>query len=176
MTKPGWQVRRIRWCSVFWCSFWFWEGARGPSNQRNSLLLNVSPQFGEVVHLAVVGDEDRRLFVGHWYAAAGGKIQYGEPSTAGADVGTVGKALLPQAGIVRSAVSLDVGHAAQHFPVPTIHQAANSAHQGASGSWMAMYECKWDSPDAAQQLPKHYLCAAECCDHFHAVVTMSSSE
>src|SRR5215475_12244515 len=90
MTKPGWQVRRIRWCSVFWCSFWFWEGARGPSNQRNSLLLNRSPQFGEVVHLAVVGDEHRPLFVGHWYAAAGGKIRYGEPSTAEADVGTVG--------------------------------------------------------------------------------------
>ncbi len=93
-----------------------------------ALALQLPAKFGEVVDFAVVGDPDRAVFVAHWHVPVSGKIENGEAAAAEANVGTIGKSSLPQTGVVGTAVRLDVRHACEHFPVPTVGESGDPTH------------------------------------------------
>ena len=52
-----------------------------------------------------------------------------QPCAAQPDVCTVGKALVPKTGIIRSAMRLNRVHARQGLPIAAINDAANAAHE-----------------------------------------------
>src|ERR1700739_4985053 len=93
-----------------------------------ALVFEFTTKIGEVVNLAVIGDEDRPIAIGHGHAAVGRKIENRKPAASEADVGAIGGAMLPQPGIVGTSMRLDVGHAGESFPVSAIHQTADATH------------------------------------------------
>src|SRR5713226_1355301 len=93
-----------------------------------TLHRQIAAQLGIIVDLAVVGDPDSPVFVAHGHVPAGGKINNGESPASKADIGTVGKFLLPRSDVVGSAMSLHVSHAHECFAVSTVNQSADTTH------------------------------------------------
>src|ERR1700733_10509892 len=85
------------------------------------LHLQIAAQFGEIVDLTVVGDPDSSIFVAHGHVPAGGKVNDGKSTASKSNVGTVGKSLLPEAGVVGPAMNLRVIHACECFTVSAIN-------------------------------------------------------
>src|SRR2546427_3173117 len=93
-----------------------------------TLHRQITAQLGKIIDLAVVGDPDSLVFVAHGHVPAGGKINNGKSPASKADIGTVGKFLLPQSGVVGPTMSLHVSHARKCFPVSTVNQSADTTH------------------------------------------------
>src|SRR5205807_3012518 len=55
-------------------------------------------------------------------------VKDGEATAAQPEVSTVREFSLPQSGVVRAAMRLNVNHLRQRFPISTVHYAADSAH------------------------------------------------
>jgi hypothetical protein len=100
----------------------------GVGGETVALAFEFPAQRGEVVDLAVVSDPEGAILVRHRHVAEGRQIEDGEAAVAQADVGTVRESPLPEAGVVRAAMGLDVGHPRQRFPISAIHQTADAAH------------------------------------------------
>src|SRR5258708_32177717 len=81
------------------------------------LHLQIAAQLGKIVDLAVVGDPDSPVFVAHGHVPAGGKINNGKSPASKADIGTVGKFLLPQSGVVGPPMSRHVSLPHDRFSV-----------------------------------------------------------
>src|SRR5271155_752757 len=97
-----------------------------------AFALQLPAKFGEVVDFAVVRDPKRAVLVAHRHVGLGRKIKNGKAAAAEANIGTVGEPTLPQTGIIRAAVCLDMRHAAKHFLIATVCQSGNSTHNGPS--------------------------------------------
>src|SRR5258708_22930989 len=93
-----------------------------------TLHRQIAAQLGKIVDLGVVGYPASPVFVAHGHVPAGGKINNGESPASKADIGTVGKFLLPRSGVVRPAMSLHVSHAHECFAVSTVNQSADATH------------------------------------------------
>ena len=101
-------------------------------NEGVPFRLQLLPQIAEVVDFPVVSDPQRALRIAHRHVAVGREIEDRKPPAAQGKVRAVGKALLPQAGVVRTAVRLDRGHPRQRLFISAIGQPADSAHKTAS--------------------------------------------
>src|SRR4029077_524016 len=93
-----------------------------------ALALQLAAKFSEVVDFSVVRDPDRAVFIAHWHVAVGRQVEDGKPPAAETNVGAIGKSPLPQTGIIRTTMRLDVRHPSQHFPVAAISQSGNPTH------------------------------------------------
>src|SRR4051812_19616973 len=92
------------------------------------LALEFAAKLGEVINLSVVGYPYSTVFVAHRHAADGGEIENGQAAAAQANVRTIGKLSIPQAGIVGPAMRQDLSHPRQSFPVAAIHHTADATH------------------------------------------------
>src|SRR5712671_2795722 len=93
-----------------------------------TLHRQIPSQLGKIVDFAVVGDPDSSIFVAHRHVPGSGKINNGESPASQADIGTVGKFLLPHSCVVGPAMSLHVSHASECFMVSPVNQSADTTH------------------------------------------------
>src|SRR5713101_5450663 len=88
-----------------------------------------TPQIGEVVDFAVVGDPHRPILVGHGHVAIGGKVENRKTAAAQSDVSPVGETPLPEPGVVGTAVRLHIRHPNERLGVAAVHESADAAHE-----------------------------------------------
>src|SRR6267154_6416502 len=93
-----------------------------------AFALQLTAKFSEVIDFAVIGDPDRAVFVAHRHVAVGRQVKDGEAAAPETNVGTVGESTIPQTGIVRATVCLNVCHPSEHFPISPICQTVDAAH------------------------------------------------
>ena len=85
-------------------------------------------KLGEIIDFAVVHQVDRVIFVGHGHMARGGQVQDGQAPAAEAQIGAVRRHVLPNPGVIGTAVRLAIGHGPQGYVIPPVYDSCNPAH------------------------------------------------
>src|SRR6266478_7558333 len=99
--------------------------------------FELTPQIGEVVDFAVVGDPHRPIFVAHGHVAIGGEVEDGKTAAPQSDVSPIGETPLPEPGVVGTAVCLHVRHPDERLRVSAVYESADAAHDFTSSRALA---------------------------------------